>query len=84
MNDYAFYYIELDDFDKKDLHILSYGEVIGTNALSKAFEDTKGIIKEITEKEFILLRDCKGDIPRGIVTLANLQSRIAQYKEDLS
>ena len=84
-NDYTYYYVELDDFDKKDFRILSYGDIVGgLPAMPEVLKNTKGVVKQVTEKEYHLLQACNGNLLKGISTLADLQSRIFQYKEDLS
>jgi hypothetical protein len=68
----------------KDFHIMSYNEITGTNALEDyLLSHLKGVEKQITEKEFLLLQACKGNIKDGIFTLSNLQAKIDKYKSDL-
>ena len=74
-----YYYVELDNFDKKDYSILSYGE---STDIHLALKSTKGLVKDITEKQYYLLSACKGDIAKGIYRLQELDLAIQKTKEE--
>jgi hypothetical protein len=74
-----YYYVELDNFNKKDFSILSYGQ---SSNIHLALKNTKGLIKGITELEYYLLSACKGNILNGIYKLQELNTTLQKTKEE--
>lgn len=77
-----FYYVELDDYQDKDYHVISYGVSVGSgDHLNDTLKHTNGIIKEITEQEYEMIRSCHGNISGGIRALHELQKKIDRFVE---
>ena len=73
----GFYYVELDDYQDKDYHVISYGGGVGIGDLrATALRHTNGLIVEITQEEHDLLSACKGNVQNGIRKLHDLQNKI--------
>lgn len=75
-----FYYVELDDYQDKDFHIISFGGLVGTgDHLNEALKHTNGIIKEISQDEYAMIVACHGNISKGIRELHDLQKKIDRF-----
>lgn len=74
-----FYYVELDDYQDKDYHIISYGGMVGTGDHLNEMLDTNGIIKEISQEEYAMIMSCHGNISKGIRALHEPQKKIDNF-----
>lgn len=57
----------------KDKQVIALHESTG---LDLVFRQSDGILVELTEKEYNLLKACRGDIVQGILSLRKVQDKI--------
>jgi len=78
------YYAELTNDGNNMFSIVSLGYVPREEYPERVLRTTKGVIREITEKEYYLLSACKGNISQGIYLLANLQEKLGRFAQENS